>query len=64
MGREGLIKEMEYSPWRGEPKFPLIKQQTTTWAGLCLITLGNKIKKEDAVWNISPDSTLLGVTDA
>ena len=29
-----------------------------------MITLGNKIKKEDAVWNFSPDSTLLGVTDA
>ena len=25
---------------------------------------GEQNKKEDAVWNISPDSTLLGVTDA
>ena len=28
------------------------------------ITLGNKIKKINAVWNISPDSTLLGFTNA
>ena len=27
------------------------------------ITLGNRIKKGDAVWDISPDSTLLGATD-
>ena len=29
-----------------------------------ILTLGNKVKKRNAVWNISPDSTLLGVTDA
>ena len=29
-----------------------------------IILIGSKIKKEDAVWNISPDSPLLGVTDA
>ena len=28
-----------------------------------MITLGNRLKKADAVWDISPDSTLLGVTD-
>ena len=27
------------------------------------ITLGNKYKKDDGVWDISPDSALLGVTD-
>ena len=30
---------------------------------LTIISLGNRIKKGDAVWNISPDSILLGVTD-
>ena len=28
------------------------------------VTLGNKIEKRKVFWNISPDSTLFGVTDA